>query len=524
MKSLLTIFVFLFFNKIATSQNIFIPDSTFGNNGVYIYEHNYDGYIFNWNTYFKDDRIIISGLNINNSNYTTSAYFTSINSFTGDLDPFYGNSGSLNLNYEQENAYPTFTLPLKEGGFLVFYDDFNTNLSIEKAVLSIITPEGKLDTTFGESGYLVLGDFAEIGLSHFTEIEDGFIGFFEDQNDFNTGYLRKFNRQGVFDDNFGNEGKAIFSVLENTGYLMEGERFIDYKDGNIIVGYTGDNFLKSRMEVVKFDTLGNQDMFFGSNGKFILDSDPFIILYGLQFDLNNDIITSYIQDDANHIYQTGFLKIKSDGTIDNDFVQNGIFRPTVSDTARFNYKTIIDQDNNYVFFIADAEISDEGFSIFKCNSAGNPHEGFGINGYEYVNPDNSNFEGFTGMEFENDSTFYTIGITFATAPENRGFLTVRKFILGDNLLNSEGIDIFSKTTAYISIDQLIINTNFTQNELTEIKLIDMSGKTIQDFGKQSINYGQNTLSLTLKNNILSSYYVALLQTSEGQKALKVFRN
>lgn len=237
MKYIVPFFLVAFFHN-AVAQN-FVADPNFGNNGLV--EQNFAAGTTRMNALAvaSDGSIITAG---NSSNFTTDFVVSRISN-SGIPDNLFGSAGYAYVDFTKglENLK---TMALQSDGKILVAGSTRLN-NITSGVASRLLPNGTIDNSFGDNGYL---KFQATGTTSFSIIEkivvlsDGTIlvgGYFL-QSGVYRGFIRKYLPNGVLDTNFGTAGQTTinFSTNSASSYIFDMVPETDGKMAILGLNYT----------------------------------------------------------------------------------------------------------------------------------------------------------------------------------------------------------------------------------------------------------------------------------------------
>jgi uncharacterized delta-60 repeat protein len=318
-------------------------DSTFGTNGGSQITLNHPTYEEVFNSAIQPDNkvVVLTKMFVNNN------YFWGLHRFqpNGALDTGFGFGGNIGLGF----AFADF------GGMAL---DSNQNIILagrtpfSSGFMMRITPQGVLDTTFGNQGMTNLPDnmnfspqFNTIKIQSNNKIIIGGGNIINNILDY---VLVRLNPNGTLDTTFGSNGISQVG-LNNVQEMISDIEVLN--DGKIIaVGYTSEGFGTSLQAVImRFNTVGLLDPTFGVGGKY----------------LTNWPVESFMRGD---------IKVQTDGKILSTF-----------------------------------ETTNDAFILFRLNANGTPDVNFGFGGY--VTSGFSGIERSTQLYYNPSNQAITLGGT-----------------------------------------------------------------------------------------------------------------
>jgi uncharacterized delta-60 repeat protein len=280
----------------------------------------------------------------------------------GDIDQSFGNVGfSI---FDKTNIFSVSNLIIQADGSLVVGGNTYSN-SINGFLLVRFIGNGLLDSSFGGTGYVettIARSVNAIAL----QADQKIVAVADAQYDYADSMIIRFNPDGSFDENFGNNG----IVTQDDGSVQETHPadVLILETGEIVVA---SRYMSQYLSIAKYKENGTLDsdfINFGLResslvGNYITNSlsvqkDNKLLLAG-QFGL-----LSLAESDQDFLV----VRFNQDGTIDEDFGNNGI---VTTDIESNNYDSI-----NKIIAKDDGSIICVGFST---NLGDAPEELFGGN-------------------------------------------------------------------------------------------------------------------------------------------------
>jgi uncharacterized delta-60 repeat protein len=315
-------------------------DSSFGKNGYAVIGYDIANQAeFNDIFILDNDKIIAcaNGTNIFIAKFTAD----------GKPDSSFGTAGYVQTNLGFNEA--VVSLAVQADGKIVvagsqtegFFDPFY-------AIVLRYTPDGLLDTSFGDGGKVVL--YESLGIASLAIQKDGKIiaGGSADAGD-SEFFVARLNPDGSYDQNFGNHGYVFTRFSENR---RDGIASVALQpDGKILAAGVCNIFGANQdMGIARYNTDGSLDYSFGEKGlksihvynsseaaTVLLQKDGNIILSGRTF---NDIV---FKSDA------VLVKLHSNGTIDSSFATEGIAITDLSNSGYDSeYGTVLQDDGKII--------------------------------------------------------------------------------------------------------------------------------------------------------------------------------
>lgn len=323
----------------------------------------------------------------------------------GELDLTFANNGIFNYNLGNVNNGDLFDICSLNDGNLIALGIKNNDLLLMK-----MNNSGELDQSFGENGiklintgngqfqgrceiFLLSNNIFLIGgaldngsnkdifllfldyngniikeLPEVTvDINNGSQDIFSnmiiiDDNNYIIGgtansdiFLIKINKYGVLDSNFGENGKVIIDINNNSSDICA--KITKDSDGNIyMTGKTGN---LGKPFIVKTNAAGELENDFGNNGIIIIENDNFYFAYSNDIKVFNNYVYIGGRYD-NGFFSEGFImRYDLSGVLDSTYGFDGLA------TASFIVSTFDVQSDGKVVFGGNfwSSISDNGYQL-----------------------------------------------------------------------------------------------------------------------------------------------------------------
>ncbi len=248
-------------------------DSTFGTNGVVTSTFGYESYGFNDLQIQQDNKIVVSGTVANYS--TPELYNVIVLRYTenGNPDNSFGTNGSATIDFNSNYNEKGYVALQSNGKLIVLTNTYNSG--IVKAALARLNSNGILDNSFGTNGKIILNSIS--GNDYWncivTQSDDKIIigGKSNDGNN-NVFALMRLTQAGMLDNTFSGTGIVTTSFANNNA---SGNDCTIQTDGKILLaGYLEDINFNYSFAIARFDTSGNLDTTFDSDGKQSFSFNP----------------------------------------------------------------------------------------------------------------------------------------------------------------------------------------------------------------------------------------------------------
>lgn len=308
----------------------------------------------------------------------------------GSLDPSFGTNGIA------INNFATFDLSVNtiiqpDGKILNAGVIFDNDFGISGIAVTRHNPDGSLDSSFGNLdndgfaaveqteltiGYyqiLLAGDGSiTVQFNYINDVFGDILGF----------GLVRFTPDGIPDLSFGDNGVLLFPYISQDPDSLDFERAYSLiqPDGKIIAvnKFFDDSDLD--FSLVRIDENGNLDNSFGNGGlvitdfdfedrisNIILQPDGKLLVYGVAEGLSSQFI---------------IIRYNSDGSIDNNFGNNGIIaQDKVSNLGEVLYERVFLQPDDKIIAF---DVLAQSTIIQRYNSNGSIDNNFGNNGSVFI--------------------------------------------------------------------------------------------------------------------------------------------
>ena len=360
-------------------------------------------------------------------------------------------------------------------------------------------PDGNLDNNFADSGIFKL-THPDSHIAKMIVLADGSVLLAG--NSYGAGTVSKIDQNGDLDPAFGSNGSTFLSEVNFAFILWDA---ILLTDNTILcVGYDMSEANNMKLAYCKVDLDGNFVSGFGQNGKMIMD------LFSGGFPEVGEYLQKAIELPNGQIIIGGqtmggmLMKINPDGSVVSNFGTNGILNhpyPFADFQVQADGKFLIGGSHQISQYNA-------GFSITRLNSNGSLDNSFNGTGTFTVDISSENdylqdmkltgnghiFVGGSSSLLSNDSDFMLADIDIHQS-------------LGLEEENLDGITVYPNPFS----DKL--HVLIESDEITEIRLMDETGRIVTQFIPESIN----TLYL---DSLANGFYELILTYRSGNVSFK----
>lgn len=208
----------------------FMPDITFGNNGLLITPISELGTNIEMKIQSDGKLLVVSEYN----HTSFSDYIVMRFNSNGSPDVSFGNQGSVVVGEPYGDWGATLTVQndnkILISGITSSPPDFN-----QKYLIYRILPNGDLDSGFGVNGKVVYYMFPGIGVNKIEQLPDGkllVLGYINNLESYKDVVLTRFLDNGILDDTFGNNGSLI-SATETSSSIGA---ILQLPDSKILLG------------------------------------------------------------------------------------------------------------------------------------------------------------------------------------------------------------------------------------------------------------------------------------------------
>ncbi|MFT3793312.1 T9SS type A sorting domain-containing protein [Flavobacterium sp.] len=279
--------------------------------------------------------------------------------------------------------------------------------------LTRLNVDGTLDTTFGTNGKTVI----EPGITSFCSalaiqsddkilLAGHTLSPFTQNNEF---VVSRFNADGSIDQDFGTNGFTRTAV--GSGSSVANGMTLQPDGKLILVGQTANNAtLRWETALVRYNTDGSLDGFFGDNGQ-IITALPLLdgILESAAVQPDGKIVVAGYAGTSPTNNQSLLLRFLSDGTPDLGFANNGQL-VTLAGANNNMIQSVLLQGENIVVAGSSTQNGGDRFLLAAFDSDGNPDTAFGNNGATLTHF--ADHDGINAMALAPDGKLVTAGVSY----------------------------------------------------------------------------------------------------------------
>lgn len=458
-------------------------DTTFGTNGFSIVDVAQNQVDLSEDVFvYPDGKILLVGkARLTGSNYSVGLVRLLAD---GTPDNSFGNQGIVTTSASTESSF-ALSVNVQEDQKIVVGGYAKKN-QYDMMVIRY-NSDGSLDTSFGDGGIKTIEIGGKSGIAEAMAIqEDGKIvlGGYASNDRFT---LVRFNTDGSLDNSFGNNGIALYEP----DYLAYIKSIDIQSDRKIIAGGFGfSNSLPTPM-LVRFNEDGSIDNTFGENGKVsvrIGEGNDYI--NKIKVLENGNILAgghTWIANIPVLQYDLALVMLKSDGTLDNTFGENGIAKTHILDAENYLFDIDVDSNGSILASGYATDASGSKMLVARYRPNGDLDTSFGENntGYNLITLPNSNTYS-SGMGIQPETGGIILG-GYIYISESFNFSAAR--LKGANVSTNN----ISTTKDELVIwpnpvkDKLFIKTNFDLSK-TSYTVYDSKGKQLKSNSFDNRNY------------------------------------
>ena len=310
----------------------------------------------------------------------------------GELNPNFGTNGSITFDPSIAHDKMEKMLVQKDGkiitvgGARVGGNNYSIYASRHNA-------DGTIDTTYGENGIAYFKAKPLIYMNYAFDAalsDDGMLfitGYTFDYNN-NTGFIICLDENGVENTKFGENG---YVVSEYGGGIVYDAIKIDDKGRIVIAGYLNDNIL-----VRRYNNKGKIDKTFGEEGTAIIKLDPSPYAWSYAYDIeileNGKMLLTGHKVSESGIYVSYLLRLKSNGSLDNTFGNEGVLELHAGEFAEYAVSISVQPNGKYLvaghadLLPGESNLVRSEAYIARVNDNGTIDNTFGDNGFVRFEP------------------------------------------------------------------------------------------------------------------------------------------
>jgi len=346
-------------------------DSSFGNNGkVVTCVMEYSPGHFNAKVYAiaiqGDGKIILAGavfISSSNTNFAMVRYKTN-----SEVDSSFGNNGRVitpigNINDEVSS------MAIQKDGKIILAGNSNNGTNFDFAMARYST-SGLVDSSFGNNGIVIapIGNSDDYASSIALQVDGkillgGSTGAWP-SIDF---AIARFDTSGQLDNSFGSNGKVVTSLGNNPDRATS---MVLLASGKIIQSGFSDNGSNNDFAMVRYSNTGTIDSSFGNNGIVISPITTNDSEHSNAIALQSDgkIILGGWAFVASGNTDFAIARYDTSGAIDNSFGNNGKVITSLGTGYDFGNALAIQADGKIILAGSSDNVSSYDFSLVRYNS------------------------------------------------------------------------------------------------------------------------------------------------------------
>jgi uncharacterized delta-60 repeat protein len=321
------------------------------------------------NPYDPTQKIVAAGYALSEAGYYQFALARYDSS--GVLDPTFGNAGTV-VNAIGSTGAQATCIVLQPDGKIVVAGVLGVNGTSGNTQMAVARylANGNFDSTFGTNGITITSIDVSSTAAAIDIQTDGKIVVAGTATDNTTSYMAlvRYNTDGSIDNTFGTNGiVAVLIGSSSAAYAVKVQG-----DGNILVGGTG-LFTLNIFALARFTTSGGTDFSFGDDGIDTTTIGLTCYLKSIALQNNGQIVAAGYYTSGPG-YSFALARYNTDGSLDDNFGNNGLVTTTVSSGAQANAVTL-QSDSKIV--AAGYVLSTGSFAMVRYNTDGSIDNTFG---------------------------------------------------------------------------------------------------------------------------------------------------
>jgi uncharacterized delta-60 repeat protein len=348
----------------------------------------------------------------------------------GSLDQSFGSNGIVTTAIGNGNDYGN-SMVIQNDGKIVVVGTNGVNFALVR-----YNSDGTLDKNFGNEGKVSTSIMPGNAICNSVALQSdgklvvsGYNGIFPNYDI----VLARYDSNGILDNTFGNGGLVITSI-GNAPIISNG--LVIQNDGKILLTGNFDNGSNADVLVLRYNSNGNLDSTFDSDGIVITSIGPANEI-GRAIAIQGDgkiIVTGYSYTPKSFAYEFFVLRYNINGSLDISFDNDGILTTDIIKENDYGEDIIIQADDKII-------IAGYSFTGFLClaryQSNGKYDDSFGNNGKVSI-PFSSAYQNSYSAILQSDGKILVCGYSKLNGP-NSDFAIARFTNLG-KLDSSFGLD------------------------------------------------------------------------------------
>ncbi len=309
---------------------------------------------------------------------TTSITFNSNTLNPGDLDPTFGTGGLVVTDFSN-NTDVAWDVKLQPDGKIIAAG-YSHNGNQWNFALSRYNSNGSLDNTFGTDGRITT-DFSnntdqgfEVAIQPDNKIV--LAGYSHNGSQYNFA-LARYNSNGLLDNTFGTNGRVTTDFSNNTDAAW---CLALQPDNKILLAGQASISGTNNFGLVRYDTSGNLDLSFGTNGRVTTDfSNDSDVPQSVVVQLDGKIIL------GGYAFTSGtnnfaLARYDTSGNLDSSFGTNGRVTTDFSNNSDIGYLVALQPDGKIILGGYTSNGVHNDFALARYNTNGTLDASFGTGG------------------------------------------------------------------------------------------------------------------------------------------------
>ncbi len=489
-----------------------ILDDTFGDDGRVVWNYG-SGFENAADIIIQDDgKLIVIGSATETNTKVMAARFNA----DGSVDDTFGyNNGMALIEVVQGVNYGIKGAFQSDGRIIIgartgdgVYNDFTCIR---------LNSDGLLDNTFATNGIfnISLGTSTE-ELNDIKVLPDNkiLLAGSAGDTDVNENFaLVKLNADGTLDNSFGDNGIVVHDV---TGKFDRIKAIAVMSSGDILgAGAVWEETRVLTSSLVRFNSDGSIDESFGTNGVISITPGPAASFFNDVEILPDGSILAAGVLDYNSQYDFMAARFNSDGTLDSQFGEEGVFATLDADISRYLSSMQAQSDGKLVLIGHEGTWPESDFSLLRLTPNGTPDNSFGSNGYVVT-------DFFNGYDYTTGSVLQPDGklVACGSADNNGDYnLAMARYISGTGVGIEEQKEILVSLEVYPNpaSSDITINFELEENAIVTVGLYDVSGRVVKVLCPAKLyQAGQNTVAAKIMDIKQGVYFLQITSDKKAQ--------
>jgi uncharacterized delta-60 repeat protein len=502
MKQSIFTFLLSFFVLFSNAQ-LGTLDASFGENGRVINDK-MEGY-GNSMTIQGDGKIVVGGVD-----YEQNAFMILRYNPDGTLDYSFGINGKATNDLGEDLATKIiYAVALQTDGKIVAAGQYAKSGDDSRIAVMRFNKDGSIDSEFGEGGITItsIGQYYDI-VHGMSIMEDGRIVVTGDTqrgiNDNNRSFVACYTNQGQLDENFGNKGIVIITLIDASDITS----IQITKNSKILIG--GYYKFLDRAILLSYNDNGTIDLEFGNKGiaEMKFGTEIFqVTINDISLLSNNAIIVSGYVGVNGKFTSIVVGKFDSKGKTDSSFGNNGYSIATKIDGPIYGKALASLNDGEIIVAGASSGVNTAYFTGTYFRANGEIDSIIGNSGTTYNEFENF-YSGANDVSIQVDGKIIMLGYSTRQIPDLHNFISLIRF-------NDEK----SNQPKYVRIKHWLHHHGITwedkPNNLINYYSIQSStnGNAFTEVARIFSNHNGGTQTYTASSNATANYRVAAVSNT-----------